>query len=65
MHTQESSSILIKARRFMTRSLESLKVLKSEIIDALQRVDDLDQKLNALSPNRINRESTEDELILI
>jgi len=49
----------------MTRSFESLKVLKSEILDAQQRLDDLDQKLSALKPNRINGETTEDELILI
>ena len=65
MQIQESPSILIEARRFMTRSLESLKVLKSEILDALESLDDLDQKLSALNPNRINVETTEDELILI
>jgi hypothetical protein len=48
----------------MKKKFESLKVLKSETVDALQKLQELDQKFTALQPQNINSATSEKDLIV-
>lgn len=49
----------------MKRKIETLKVLKSEILDLLQQSKNLDTKLLKLNPEKINAVTPEDDLIVL
>ena len=65
MPIQEFSSTSLKAKPSTRKRFESLKVLKSEILDASEKLDELNQKLLALDPDKIESSTSEEELILI
>lgn len=44
---------------------ESYKILKAEILDTLDKIKFLEQKLNKFNPDKINEKTSENQLILI